>query len=105
MRSALTAKQQFWSSHLNNVEQSNCSIADYARQNNITPQTLYRWRNTLRKRTQTTISTETLFTQAVVDPDQSQSELTINVAETQFHFNKLPDSHWLASFLSMTITS
>jgi transposase-like protein len=105
MRSTLTAKQQFWSSHLKNVEQSNCSIADYARQNNITPQTLYQWRNTLRKRTQTTISTETLFTQAVVPPDQIQPELIMNVADAQLDFNTLPDPRWLASFLSMATAS
>jgi hypothetical protein len=66
---------------------------------------LYQWRNTLRKRTQTTISTETLFTQAVVHPDQIRSEFTMNAADAQLDFNRLPDPRWLASFLSMAAAS
>jgi|AntAceMinimDraft_1070359.scaffolds.fasta_scaffold18401_3 hypothetical protein len=100
MTSILTAKQQYWSSHVQNAEQSNCSMADYARQNNISPQSLYQWRNTLRKRIQTTVSTETMFTQAMVFPEKMSSELIINVGDARLNFDKLPDPHWLASLLS-----
>ena len=99
--SKLTTKQQYWTEHLTNAERSDGSLANYARQNNITPQTLYRWRNTLRQRTQTTVSTETLFTQAMVLPEQRRADLTLNVGEVQLSFTQLPDPNWLANFLSL----
>ena len=101
MTSGLTAKQQFWSNHLQNAEQSNGSIAEYARQNNIVPQRLYQWRNAFRKQTRTSISTETMFTQAIVLPERRQTQLTMNVGSTQLSFNELPDPEWLAALLAM----
>ena len=101
MTSGLTAKQQFWSNHLQNAEQSNGSIADYARQNNLVPQRLYQWRNALRKQTRTSISTETMFTQAIVFPEREQPQLTMSVGPAQLSFNKLPDPDWLAALLTM----
>ena len=71
MTSGRTAKRQFWSNHLQSAEQPEESLASYAGRNNIMPQKLYRWRSVFKQQTQTSISTETVFTKVVVFPDQA----------------------------------
>jgi transposase-like protein len=50
MPTPLTNKQQYWSTQLEKAEAFDGSIADYARSQGVSKQTLYRWRHCLRQR-------------------------------------------------------
>jgi len=50
MSTPLTNKQQYWSTQLQNAEAFDGSIADYARSQGVSTQTLYRWRHCLRRK-------------------------------------------------------
>jgi hypothetical protein len=98
MSTSLTSKQQYWHEHLQHADRTAGSLADYARLNDIPPQKLYRWRNVLKSRVMTEISTETRFTQ-VVTPLSAGTSLTVRLGNAQLTFNRLPDPAWLASLL------
>lgn len=49
MPTPLTNKQQYWSTQVQNAEAFDGSLADYARSQGVSKQTLYRWRHCLRQ--------------------------------------------------------
>lgn len=99
MNNALTQKQQFWKTHLDAAARSGLSIADYAKANQLRPQTLYQWRSTLKGRS-VTASTQTQFTQVVSSTTVSGSPLTIVLGDATLRFDRLPDPDWLSALLS-----
>jgi hypothetical protein len=101
MSTPLTSKQQYWSTQLQNAEAFDGSIADYARSQGVSTQTLYRWRDCLRQRDVSQTSTKTVFTQ-VVSTALPGSSLTLAVGDTKLTFSRLPDPQWLAHFLSLS---
>jgi len=105
MTSTLTTKQQYWSSQVKKAEQFDGSIADYARQNNISPQALYRWRHIVQKNTRTTPANDVVFTQAMILPAEPAIKLTVHVGAGELSFNQLPDPSWLSELLKVRTMS
>jgi transposase-like protein len=97
----LTNKQQYWSTQLQNAEAFDGSIAEYARSQGVSTQTLYRWRHCLLQRELSQASTRKVFTQVVIIalPDSS---LTLAVGDTKLTLSRLPDPQWLTHFLSLS---
>jgi transposase-like protein len=58
MSTPLTNKQQCWSTQLQNAEAFDGSVAEYARSQGVSTQTLYRWRHCLRQRDVSQASTK-----------------------------------------------
>ena len=96
-----TRKQQYWYEHLQKADRSGSSLADYARLNDIPPQKLYQWRNTLKAQMTTEITTETRFTQVMTPPNCGPS-LTLHLGNAQLAFARLPDPSWLGRLLEAT---
>jgi len=61
-----------------------------------------RWRSVLKQQIQTSISTETVFTKAVIFPEQSPSPLSLNDGLVQSNISTLSDPQWLASLLGIS---
>jgi len=101
MPTPLTEKQQYWSTQVQNAEAFDGSIADYARSQGVSQQTLYRWRHCLRQREVSQTTTKTVFTQ-VVSSSLPGSRLTLAVGDAKLTFSRLPEPHWLAHFLSLS---
>ena len=89
----LTDQQQFWNTHLQRAVDSNTSLADYARANDLKVQGLYNWRNTLRKR-ELVSTTSVQFTE-VVQSRSPMPGMTLHLGGAQLVFNELPDPTWL----------
>jgi transposase-like protein len=100
MPTSLTNKQQYWSTHLENAEAFDGSIAEYARAQGVSKQALYRWRHCLRQREVSQSTTKTVFTQ-VVSEALPGSSLTLTVGDAKLTFTHLPDPQWLAQLLSL----
>lgn len=96
---SLTIKQQHWSEQLQRAEAFGGTIADYARQQGIPAQDLYRWRNLLRKREITQSSSQTVFTE-VTQSSFSGPCLTLHLGKAQMVFQSLPQAQWLASLIA-----
>ena len=101
MPTPLTEKQQYWSIQVQNAEAFDGSIADYARSQGVSQQTLYRWRHCLRQREVSQTTTKTVFTQ-VVSSSLPGSSLTLTVGDAKLTFSRLPEPQWLAHFLSLS---
>jgi len=100
MPTLLTEKQQYWSTQVQNTEAFDGSIAD-SRSQGVSQQTLYRWRHCLRQREVSQTTTKTVFTQ-VVSSSLPGSILALAVGDAKLTFSRLPESHWLAQFLSLS---
>ena len=94
-----TAKQQYWLEQLQQADAFDGSIAEYARQQGISAQDLYRWRNLLRKRDINQASSKTVFTE-VIQPSFSGPCLTLHLGNAQMVFQSLPQAQWLASLIA-----
>jgi hypothetical protein len=101
MPAPLTNKQQYWSTQVQNAEAFDGSIADYARSQGVSIQTLYRWRHCLRQREISQTTTKTVFTQ-VVSSSLPSNSLTLAIGDIKLIFSRLPDPQWLAQFLSLS---
>jgi len=99
MSKPLTAKQQLWSEHLQQAEQFEGSLAEYARSHNLLAQNLYQWRNVLRKKEMASPATKTVFAE-VSPPTFSRPSLTLQMGAAQLVFSTLPDSQWLAQLIA-----
>lgn len=99
MAKPLTAKQQLWSQHLEQADEFDGSLADYARSQGLSAQNLYQWRNVLRKREITQVATKTVFTE-VSQPVFTQPSLTLQLGPAQMRFSALPDAQWLARLIT-----
>ena len=98
MTKILTAKQQYWSQQLEQADNFDGSLADYAHDRGLSAQTLYRWRNVLRKRETTQVPPKTVFTE-VSQPTFARPSLTLRLGSAQLMFSALPEARWLANFL------
>jgi hypothetical protein len=97
----LTAKQQYWSNHLQQADAFDGTIADYARHTEIPAKTLYQWRGILRQREAARIH-KPVF--AEVTPELATPaltcSLTLQLGQAQLQFHHLPDSAWLAQLIA-----
>ncbi len=100
MPQQLTAKQQHWSEILESADNSGLSLTEFARQNQLTPQALYRWRNQLKRHTPSSEKPETRFTRVVAKSYAETPFLTITLHQTQLQFNSFPDPEWLAKVIT-----
>lgn len=98
MSHPLTKKQQYWSEILESADHSGLSLAEFARQNQIVANDLYRWRSQLKKLTETTDSTSSSFTQ-VVTAYSAAPCLSIHLSQAQLQFATLPPPQWLTQLL------
>ncbi len=103
MSEVTTEKQQFWLNHLEAADRSGKSIAEYAREHNLTAQRLYRWRHALKNNT-ATISTKAKFMRVVTTNSTQSSRLTVGLCGTILEFSSLPDPLWLSSLLSTIVS-
>lgn len=99
MQHNLAPRHQFWSDKLQEAEQFDGSLAEFARQHNIPAKKLYQWRSTLRSKI-TNVTQETRFTRVVTNNSGGVAALTIVLPNAKLQFNSLPDSQWLAELLS-----
>lgn len=100
MSQALTKKQQYWSEQLKLAEQSGVSLAEFARSQNIDPQTLYQWRNTLKQRSSYSVSTESHFAR-VITTATTHSPLIVRFNGSELQFSTLPEPTWLATVIAV----
>ena len=100
MSQQLTAKQQHWSEVLESAENSGLSLVEYAKANQLEPQSLYRWRNQLKKSTIEKTESVTQFSQVVATNYSAMPSLSIDLHDAQLQFNELPNPEWLARFLA-----
>lgn len=100
MSQQLTAKQQHWSEILESAENSGLSLVEFAKANQLEPQSLYRWRNQLKKSSIETTETLTQFSQVVATSYSAMPSMSIELHNAQLHFNELPNPEWLARFLA-----
>ncbi len=98
MTKTITAKQQYWNHHLEQADQFDGSLAEYARAQGLSAQHLYQWRNVLRKREITQIATKEVFSE-VSQPAFLPPTLTLHLGTAQLNFSALPDARWLASLI------
>lgn len=99
MNKTLTAKQQYWSQHLEQADHFDGSLADYARSQGLSAQHLYQWRNVLRKREITEVATKTVFTE-VTRSGCAGPSLTLQLGTAQLVFDALPDVVWLRQLIT-----
>ncbi len=97
----LTAKQQYWSNHLQQADAFDGSVADYCRHQGFPAKTLYQWRSILRQR-EAAPAQKAIFTEVVPEtmmPAPAYS-LTLQLGQAQLQFHYLPDSAWLAQLIA-----
>ena len=97
--SKLTANQQYWSEQLLQADAFDGSLAQYAHQQNIPAQTLYRWRSYFRQTTTTKLETKTVFTRVINTPPVDYG-LRLKVGDIHLQFTRLPDPQWLSEFIT-----
>jgi len=100
MSHQLTPKQQHWSEILESADKSGLSLVEFAKANQIDAQSLYRWRNQLKKTTVDTTESIAQFSQVVATSYSAQPCMSINCQNAQLQFNELPGPEWLARFLA-----
>ena len=99
MQHNLAPRHQFWSDKLQEAEQFDGSLAEFARQHNIPAKKVYQWRSTLRSTT-TSVTQETRFAQVVSNSSGGAAALTIVLPNAKLQLSSLPDPKWLAELLS-----
>ena len=99
MQHNFAPRHQFWSDKLQEAEQFDGSLAEYARRHNIPVKKLYQWRSTLRSKT-TSVTQETRFTRVVSNSSGGVAALTLVLPDAKLQFTNLPDPQWLAELLS-----
>ena len=97
--SKVTAKQTYWSEHLLQADAFDGSLAQYAKAQNIPVQTLYRWRHHFKRSPIAEPKSKPVFTQVFTSP-VSDACITLQLANIQLQFNRLPDPQWLAEFMA-----
>ena len=98
--STLTEKQQYWSEHLQKAEAFDGSVADYARQQGLSPQHLYQWRSELRKRESKQSDDRAVFTEVKQSAYHSRSQtISVQLGRAHIIFSSLPDAQWLARLI------
>lgn len=98
--STLTEKQQYWSEHLQKAEAFDGTMADYARQQGLSPQHLYQWRSELRKRERKQSDDYPVFTEVKPPSYHSPTQtITLQLGRAHITFSSLPDAQWLARLI------
>lgn len=98
--STFTEKQQYLSEHLQKAEAFDGSVADYARQQGLSPQHLYQWRSELRKRENKQSDDCPIFTEVKHPPCHSPMQtITLQLGRAHITFSSLPDAQWLARLI------
>ena len=81
MEKALTEQQRYWLDHLKQIDAGDQSSVSYAREHNLDPHALYRWRSFLTKQgTLETTDSAVSFTQVKIVRNQetvTQSNFTL----------------------------
>lgn len=97
----LTAKQQYWANHLQKADAFDGTIADYARNQNLSAKALYQWRGILRQRQLVTLN-KTVFAEVTPEPVTAVADhrLTLQLGQAQLQFSHLPDTAWLIQLIA-----
>ena len=98
MQHKLAPRHQFWSDKLQEAEEFDGSLAEFARQHNIPAKKLYQWRSTLRSKI-TSVTQEARFTRVVSNSSGGVAALTVVLFDAKLQFTNLPDPQWLAELL------
>ena len=96
MTSAATVSD-FWSAHLINLERRDISVAEYARENDLSAQSLYGWRG--RQRQSVAASPRRRFAEFVSVPPVRAVGVRVLLGGAALEFDELPDAAWLATLL------
>jgi len=98
MREPRTDKQRYWAQILEQADSSGETLADYARANNLSIQTLYQWRSTLKKQSPSKGLTPPIHFSKVVTAD-SNATLSVELNGVRLRFDRLPEVHWLGALI------
>jgi len=100
----ITAKQQYWAEQLKQADAFDDSLAEFANQRGIAPQSLYRWRNALQNRELNSVVNEHVqfakVERPTVQTERSTSSLTVQIGPAQLVFSQLPDTKWLNELIA-----
>ena len=100
--SKATEKQKYWSEQLLKADAFKGTLGQYANEQNIPVQTLYRWRNYF-KRSAAKVKTKPAFTKVVRAPVTDFS-VRLQIGNIQLNFSQLPDPRWLSEFIAASHT-
>lgn len=109
MSTALTPRQQFWLEHLQQVDGSGKTLAQYAQDTGLKAHQLYSWRKQLRSsgllpafsaRNDSTPHFARVVTHADVN-SPTLTTLQLSVGRTTLGFSQLPDATWLTTLISL----
>ena len=91
---------EFWSGHLAAIEQRGCTVAEYAREHDLSAPSLYTWRGRLRDGTSGSITEQRVrFAEVVTTTSAVSGGLFVRIGDVSLEFDTLPDAGWLASLL------
>ena len=102
----ITAKQQYWSEHLLQASTFEGTVSQYAQENNIPVQTLYRWRHYFKRTASADVKTTPVFTQLVRTPVIQAGDycMSLQQGNTKIRFVRWPDPQWLVEFIAASPT-
>ena len=89
MSQQLTPKQQHWTEILESADNSGLSLVEYAKANQLSPQSLYRWRNQLKKYATDTKKSVAQFSQVITPSYSASPRLSMSLENTQLQLNEL----------------
>ena len=96
-----TPRAAFWSEHLAAIDAAGITVADYAREHQLSAHSLYRWRRLLRRRvTEPHARSRPRFAELVPSaPPSPERGVSLRLAGVALEFDALPDPTWLAALL------
>lgn len=100
-----TPRAAFWSAHLDAIDAAGVTIADYAREHELSAHSLYHWRRQRRRRSapRSVASPSPRFAEVVpTSPPLEQRGVSLRLAGATLAFDALPDPTWLAALLRAT---
>lgn len=95
-----TEKQRFWQQHVQQAQLHNGSLADYAKQQGLTANTLYYWIGVLKGKKRTpkaAVAKPVRFSAVRVSSPASAAHYSLQLSlRLTLHCSVLPDPQWLA---------
>lgn len=100
-----TTKQQYWVEKLKQADAFEGSLSQFAKQQGVSPQTLYRWRNVLQNQElNSAVNSPVQFAKVELPAAQaarSAPSLMVQIGSAQLVFNQLPDTQWLNTLIAV----
>jgi transposase-like protein len=94
-----TEKQRFWQQHVQQAQLHNGSLADYAKQHDITVNTLYYWIGVLKGKVRApkaAVAKRVRFSAVRVSSPASAAHYSLQLSsQLTLHCSALPDPQWL----------